>query len=140
MPSPALPSSTAPPGSVSLRSVLAVAVGGAAGTAVRHGVSTIDWSPTLTVLLVNVAGSFALGLIVAGRAGGLADRWTALGGIGFCGGLTTFSTHAVDVAQRLDDQQWSTALLSVAGTALLCVAAAAAGRRLVQDLVRGTPR
>lgn len=122
----------APTHSVSVGSLLAVAVGGALGTAVRHGAMSTDWRPAIIVLAVNVVGSFVLGLLVALRGGGLADRWSALIGVGFCGGLTTFSTHAVDVAHRLDDQQWSSALLSVTGTTVLCVAAAATGHRLVR--------
>jgi CrcB protein len=133
MPIPATPSTSV--GSASIGSIVAVAVGGAAGTAVRHGASTMDWHTALTVLAVNVIGSFVLGLIVAVRAGGLADRWAALGGIGFCGGLTTFSTHAIDVAQRLDDQRWTTAFLSLGGTTVLCVTAAAFGFRLMRNAV-----
>lgn len=131
MPLPALPSPAPSAGSVSIDSILAVALGGAVGTAVRHGVATIGPHPSWTVLAVNVIGSFALGLVVAIRASGLTDRWTALVGIGFCGGLTTFSTHAVDLARRLDEQRWTSAFVSLAATTLLCVAAAALGHRLV---------
>lgn len=134
---PAFPSPAPSTGSVPISSILAVALGGAAGTAVRHGASTIGTHPSWTVLAINVAGSFALGLIVAVRASGLTDRWSALTGIGFCGGLTTFSTHAVDLARRLDDQQWTSAFVSAVGTTVLCVAAAALGHRLVQQTTGG---
>ena len=54
--------------------------------------------------MVNVVGSFVLGL-VAGRPapGGLAD---AVGGIGFCGALTTFSTLAFETWVFLEERAW----------------------------------
>ena len=79
----------------------AVAAGGSVGAGVRWAVvaagphTTFPWM----VLAVNVAGSFVLGMV-------LAEEWThprahlALHdvlGIGFCGGLTTFSTFAVEI-------------------------------------------
>ena len=83
------------------RRVAAVALGGAAGAGLRWAVLTsiepgrFPW----TVLGLNVVGSVLLG-------GLLAEEWTHpqlrlllhdAGGIGFCGGLTTFSTFAVEV-------------------------------------------
>lgn len=133
MPVPAFPSPARSAGPLSVGSLVAVAIGGAGGTAVRYAVWNLEWRPLLTLVVVNTVGSFALGLIVAVRTGGLADRWTALAGVGFCGGLTTFSTHAVEVAQRFDDGQWTSAFLSLAGTTTLCVAAAGLGFRLLRD-------
>lgn len=80
----------------------AVAAGGAAGAALRWlALAVVEQSGGIpwTVLVINVAGSFALGVL-------LAEEWTHpsarivlhdAGAIGFCGGLTTFSTFTVEV-------------------------------------------
>ncbi len=79
--------------------LLALAGAGALGSLLRHlaGVAlpargALPWG----VLLVNVAGSFLAGLAVAG----VDDAALQLAIVtGFCGGLTTFSTHAVDTVR-----------------------------------------
>jgi CrcB protein len=73
---------------------LLVALGAAIGTPLRFAVaSALDEQrfPRGT-LLVNVVGSFLLGLLVGGGATG---GWLALLGTGFCGGFTTYSAFAV---------------------------------------------
>lgn len=46
---------------------------------------------------VNLVGSFVLGLLVGSGVGGAA---MALLGLGFCGGLTTYSSFAVQTHER----------------------------------------
>lgn len=96
--------------------VLLVAVGGAAGAAVRAlvartvvGRGGASWHATL---LVNLAGSLLLGLLAAA-----APAPYALLGVGFCGALTTFSTYAVEV---LDAGGWRYAAVSTGGCLLAC--------------------
>ncbi len=123
---------------VPLERLAAVGIGGAVGSGVRYGAVSLDRSPSLTILVVNVVGSALLGALIAHRsrrgAHGLEDRWTALVGIGFCGGLTTFSTHVVDVADRIADGGWANGSLSLVATTVLCVAAAMTGHRLLDAL------
>jgi CrcB protein len=83
-----------------------IAVGGAAGTLARYGLARL-W-PVATngfpwaTLVANVGGGFVLGLILTL----VVERWrptTAvrpLVAIGFCGGLTTWSTLMLEIAQR----------------------------------------
>jgi CrcB protein len=77
--------------------VLAVAAGGAVGAVLRHLLSHSSLGPLGGVLLANVAGSAALGALLA-----TADRLPAglvlLLGTGLCGALTTWSTVAVQTA------------------------------------------
>ncbi len=80
-----------------------VASGGAAGATVRWLIGEFHWSSGATLLVVNALGSGGLGLIVARRV--TVDRVRVGAGIGFCGGLTTFSTLAVEVAHRIDTNQ-----------------------------------
>lgn len=74
--------------------LLLVAAGAAVGAPLRWYAGQRLDRPTLPLgtLLVNVAGSFVLGLL-----GGLdvTGQALALLGVGFCGGLTTYSSFAV---------------------------------------------
>lgn len=81
---------------------LLVALGAGAGAGARFTAGRLldgRW-PTGT-MLVNLAGSFLLGVLSALALGGSA---TALLGTGFCGGVTTFSSlvgQSVDRGPRL---------------------------------------
>jgi CrcB protein len=92
------------------------------------------------VLLVNCGGSFLLGTLLAEEWGHPRARLLLhdAGGIGFCGGLTTFSTYAVEVVDLLDRHRVALAvtytLASVAG-ALAAVVAGAASLRRVRALI-----
>jgi CrcB protein len=107
--------------------VLLVAAGGAVGTLVRWAVSevvpTADGFP-LATLAVNVVGSFVLGLLLErltrrGPETPSGRRWRLGLGTGFCGGLTTWSSFAVEV-----DRLTSTgAVGTAAGYALASLAA-----------------
>ncbi|MDG6926815.1 MAG: CrcB family protein [Nitrososphaerota archaeon] len=56
----------------------------------------------LSVLIVNIIGSFILGLSsTATQSFGLDQRYTLLIGIGFCGTLTTMSTFALESVNLL---------------------------------------
>lgn len=118
--------------------VAAVAVGGTAGAALRWAALTsvdaggFPWA----VLLLNIAGSVLLGVL-------LAEEWSHpsarvmlhdAGAIGFCGGLTTFSTFSLEVVEFARDGETGTAVvygvLSVAGAILGVVAGAMALRRV----------
>jgi CrcB protein len=86
--------------------IAAIAVGGSLGTLARYGVERSLAVPTRqfpwATFLVNVAGSFLLGVVITL----VVERWPPtryvrpFAAIGFCGGFTTFSTLAVEVAQR----------------------------------------
>ncbi len=81
-----------------LYAYMAVAIGGAIGAMGRFFVtSLLNKGYPLGTLLVNVAGSLLLGCIA-----GLFEKyiihpsWRLVLMVGFCGGLTTFSSFAMD--------------------------------------------
>jgi fluoride exporter len=72
---------------------LLVAAGGALGAGARYLlVAAIPGRFPWSILIANVAGSFALGVLLVWAD----SEAMLLGGIGFCGALTTFSTFALD--------------------------------------------
>lgn len=108
---------TAP--SVTASSVLLVALGAAAGAPLRFVVDRWAREHTragtiLGTLVVNVVGSFVLGVVA-----GLPDAagWLMpLVGIGFCGALTTFSTLAFESWVFLEERAWRPFLANLALT------------------------
>lgn len=128
------------PGPVDWRRRLAIALGGVAGAGLRWLVltttgtgGTFPWP----VLALNVAGSTVLGMLLAEEVDHERARlWLHdVGGIGFCGGLTTFSTFTVEVVALSRDGDAGTAIaygvLSV-GLAIAGVLAGAAAFRHVR--------
>lgn len=77
---------------------LLVALGAAIGAPLRYAVTQLLRERGATshagTLLVNVVGSFILGLLIGG---GIEGNALALLGTGFCGALTTMSTLALEV-------------------------------------------
>ena len=81
--------------------VVAVILGGLIGTGLRLGIDALlphgDAGFPLSTFLINVAGSFALGLLVA-RVWPTAPAWLRLGlGTGVLGSFTTFSALMVSL-------------------------------------------
>lgn len=113
-----------------MTTALMVAAAGAAGVLARYGLSSLASGDGLlwTTLSINVVGSFALGLLLAGEWGGDALR-NALGA-GFLGGFTTYSTFSVQAVTTAEDGRWLTAGLYMTGSLLLGVTAALAGLAL----------
>lgn len=114
--------------------IAAVVIAGAIGSLARYGVSRafatrgFPWA----VLIVNVVGSAIGGgvLALAEHASMSADlRMILL--TGFCGGLTTFSTFAVDSVQLVLDGRTREVVASIAANLVLGVGAAAAAYALV---------
>ena len=112
----------------------AVALGGAVGAVLRFLVDrgiTARWAPTFpaAILLINVTGSFVLG-VVTGLSAVLGPVWTLALGTGLCGGYTTFSTAMVDAVRLAREQRAGAAVVSVLGTVLWSLLAVAAGLTL----------
>ncbi|HWE69915.1 MAG TPA: fluoride efflux transporter CrcB [Acidimicrobiales bacterium] len=97
--------------------IIAIAAGGALGTLARYGVEravavSTDGFPWAT-FVVNVAGSFLLGVILTL----VTERWAPtryvrpFAVIGFCGGFTTFSTFTVEAVRRVQDGHPAVAII-----------------------------
>jgi CrcB protein len=110
--------------------VLVVAGGAAVGAPLRYltdrAVQTRHDSPfPYGTLLVNVVASLVLGLATGGAH--LSPTLFALVGTGFCGTLSTYSTHSYETYRLAEDGLWAYALLNVAVSLALGLGAASLG-------------
>lgn len=109
-------------------SVLLVALGAAVGAPLRYLAGLwLDRRLHWGTLLVNLAGSFLLGLLVGAAVEG---RWLALLGTGFCGGLTTYSAFAVQSVQGGRRRGPAYVVLTIGG----CLALATLGHLVASGL------
>lgn len=106
-----------------------VALGGAAGSVGRYLITgglngrSHPWG----TVVVNVVGSFALGILV-GKWGFSLTSPQRLGvSIGLLGGFTTFSTFSLDTIYLWENGETSLAIASVLVSVLLGIAAATVG-------------
>lgn len=104
--------------------VAAVVLAGALGAVIRYGV-TLLFAPPWAVLLVNVVGSAVAGAVL-GLAGDLDPGIRLALVTGFAGGLTTYSTFAVETVElALEGRPWAS-LGTIVLNLVLGVGAAAA--------------
>src|SRR5687767_1667673 len=103
---------------------VAVAVGGAIGSLVRHGVNHVVHESWLTTrfpagaLVVNVVGCFVIGLLaglLASERIALRLYWREFVFVGLLGGFTTFSTFGLDTFVLARTHSGASAAFNVAG-------------------------
>ncbi len=113
---------------------LVVAAGAAVGAPLRYVTDRAVQSAVRTrrsssfpygTLLVNVVASLVLGLVTGATS--LSPTLFALVATGFCGALSTYSTYAYETLRLAEDGRWSEALLYVAVSIALGLAAASLG-------------
>lgn len=102
---------------------LAVGAGGALGAMARHALNHVIHQRALSatfpygILLVNVAGSFAIGLLAGLLAGNrihLSHGARTFAIVGFLGGFTTFSSFSLDTLALARDGHPGQAALNIA--------------------------
>jgi fluoride exporter len=118
-----------------------VAVFGAAGAVSRYALD--GWITDLThgqfpwgTFVVNIAGAFALGLVVALSTERLLPHpsWRTAIGIGYLGSFTTFSTYTYESVKLAEDGAVGLALLNSVGMLALGLLAAFCGLALGRTL------
>jgi fluoride exporter len=122
---------------VSMRAIIGVALAGALGALTRYGLEGLisgrfSGSFPLGTLVINVSGSFALGLlfvVLTERTAVDPALRTALT-IGFLGAYTTFSTFSFETVRLLEDGAYGMAALNVAASIGLGLIAVWAGMSL----------
>lgn len=113
-----------------IRNLLLVAAGGMIGSVLRYLVAMLFRNQTFpyATLLVNVAGSFLIG-IVAGLflKNSISPEVRLFAATGVCGGFTTFSALSVECLQLINDHKYGVALLYVVISFTLGIFAAFCG-------------
>jgi len=121
--------------------LLAVAAGGALGSVARYltGIGatklfglTFPWG----TLLINIAGSFLIGVFVELFAlkWDLPQEARVFLTVGFCGGFTTFSTFSLEAWLLMQRGEWDYAAAYIAGSVILSIAALILGLQLIRAL------
>ncbi|WP_106815821.1 fluoride efflux transporter CrcB [Microbacterium timonense] len=122
------------------RWLLAAALAGGAGAGLRYLVDRLvtprgarfPWG----IFVVNVSGSFALGLLT-GLGAAVAPEWSMTLGLGLLGGYTTFSTVSVETVLLAQRRRRRDAVLNLFGTLVAAAAAAGVGLLLGGALTAG---
>ncbi|MEP4889734.1 MAG: fluoride efflux transporter CrcB [Aliiglaciecola sp.] len=116
-----------------------IAAGGAVGACMRFFLSQmmLQWFGKgfpFGTLLVNVVGSFFLGLVYALIEHGQIEIvvWRTAIGIGLLGAFTTFSTFSVDTLLLLQQGLWLKGILNIVLNITCCLFAAWLGTQLVK--------
>ena len=109
-----------------------VAVGGAAGSLLRYAVGQSLGPPRpgafpWHTFAVNVAGSLLLGIVLALVPADDPRHLRPLLAVGFCGGLTTFSTFGFETVALLQARAYGTALAYAGGSFALALTAVVIG-------------
>ena len=121
--------------------ILLIGAFGGAGAISRYLVTmlAVYWFGTafpVGTLAVNVVGCFLLGILfhVAQTTSLLSDEWLHGIGVGFLGGLTTFSTFGYETYARLENSLWRAAAANVLLNLVLGILAVWAGISLARTI------
>lgn len=117
-----------------------LAVGALAGAFLRYKIAS---SPIvfgvlpLNVLIINVVGSFILGIFsILFVSLNLDTKYSILLAVGFCGSFTTMSSFALESINLLDNKQFALFALNVIANVGLSLGAIVLGRALSVALIR----
>jgi CrcB protein len=126
---------------VYMKAYLLVFVGGGLGSLLRYLAgrwlpATVNGAPFPTaILLVNVVASALLSAVVGWTLARSAnDDMRLLIGVGFCGGLSTFSSFSNDTVVLLQNGRTGVAFLNIILNVVLCLLASTSGLLIGQKL------
>ena len=121
--------------------LLFIAIGGASGAVARYLLA--GWAHSLWeghfplgTLLVNVLGSFAIGIVyvLLVEKQLMHPDWRGVLMVGFLGAFTTFSTFSLEAINLLEAGQLAQALGYMLASTVLCVVMAGVGMQLTRAL------
>jgi CrcB protein len=116
---------------MTLWAVILMAIAGGLGAVARFVLDSIvrmrvEAYP-LGTLIINLSGSFLLGLVVGLADHALSSEWRLVLGTGFLGGYTTFSTASYEAVRLAQQGRWREVSLHTIGMAIGAFVLAVAG-------------
>ena len=123
-----------------MNAYLLVGIGGALGSIARYGSGVVVgkvWASSfpLATLLINIAGSLAMGLFI-GYLARTTPAWQAdarlFVAVGIFGGFTTFSSFSLDAIALIERGELGQAALYVLVSVVVAIAALYAGLLLMR--------
>ncbi|MDG2301016.1 MAG: CrcB family protein [Acidimicrobiales bacterium] len=116
--------------------VTAVCCGGIIGAVTRWGL--IEILPTFThwpwhILLINVSGSAALGLLVGHLIESPNKLLFLAAGTGFCGAFTTFSSFTIEIATAIKAREYFNSISFLVASILGGLLAYQIGKRAMKS-------
>jgi len=116
---------------MTLWAVILMAIAGGLGAVARFVLDSIvrmrvEAYP-LGTLIINLSGSFLLGLVVGLAGHALSPDWRLILGTGFLGGYTTFSTASYEAVRLAQQGRWREVSLHTIGMAIGAFGLAVAG-------------
>ena len=120
-----------------MTNILFVALGGSIGAVFRYLMSifmiqVFGSSFPFGTLLVNVLGSFLMGIVYAlGQLSHLSPEVKSLVGVGLLGALTTFSTFSNETLLLMQEGLWFKSMLNVLLNVTLCLFMVYLGQQLI---------
>lgn len=124
-----------------MKLLLFIACGGAVGAVMRYGASLgvysiVGRSFPYGTLFVNVVGSLLMGylsVVMLDRMN-ISPEWRAAILVGVLGSFTTFSTFSIETLNLIEQGDMMRALLNIASSVLICLAAVWLGVSLGRQL------
>ena len=120
---------------------LALSLAGGVGAALRLVIdgavkARVRTALPVGTLLINVTGSFVLGVVTELALGGvLDDAWRLVIGTGLCGGFTTFSTASFETVRLVQERRYALGAMNAVGMLVLAVGAGLLGIALGRLLI-----
>ena len=116
-----------------------LALGAVAGAFVRYKLAEsplILGTLPVNILLINIAGSFILGLFsVLSLLWHLDARYSLFLAVGFCGSLTTMSSFALETTGMIENRQFANVAINIMANVGLSIGAIVAGRSLASVMI-----
>ena len=119
-----------------------LAIGGVIGTILRYKIvesPLVLGALPINVLIVNVVGSFILGIfVVLSQQWNLDGKYALLIAFGFAGSFTTMSAFALESSNLLENSSYGLMAINILANVGLSIGAIFGGRALMSVIINGS--